>query len=50
MEKMKAFVLKFDCKDGKTKIVRLYANHISGAVRRLYQEFEVEDLKAVIPE
>lgn len=48
--KLKAFVFKFLCKDGKTKMVRLYANHIGGAVRRLYQQYDVEDLKAVIPE
>ena len=50
MIKMKTFKCVFVGKDEKTKAVRMRANHISGAVRRLYQQYDVEDLKAVIPE
>lgn len=50
MIKLKTFLCKIACKDGKMRLARISSNHINGAVRKLYQMYDVESLIAIVPE
>ena len=45
---MNWFKFKFETKSGKTLIRSIAARHLNGATKRLFQEYEIERVIAIL--